>query len=423
MNLYKSTAWWLLKNATLALPIILFAAILLNVLWLQNSETYKGFNYTKQYIFTSCLPALLFGYLIGVGFAKLKGHHLWFTNAQYRTTLLRTSIALVVLFSLISALMLIIASKLSPLYLLIPICLSLLAFFSNFSNSIKINIFNSLLCSALLITLMIESTSKIAQFVVVGVTILKAVLVYQCPKSQEINRSKLRLTDSESITHWNVRIAAVSAKLKRNFGKDIIWAISFPQTRLGLMALYFSAIITLFLTVNTNQLIISFILLTLLVSCQLPVYQEFTQLKHQLKSIAHSYQSAPLLIKDLVQGFDKIVITNTFIVMSISLFTCLIQQRFELSIALFTMTILASAIFLAISPVLIIYYDKSISFKNLIIFLAVIMIETLAFSLVNIIENQGIQLITVVAIVIFAIFTRWQTRNFVIKQPLERILN
>lgn len=423
MNLFKSNALVLMRNATITLPFLLILSVVFSVLWQQKNLDPLTFRYMKTYLLMTCLPSLFFGFMLGIGLQKLKAHYLWVTCAQYRHSIIKAGLILTVLGALFMSLFITLNSEIALHYLLLPISFAIIGLFVNGSSSLKNNILRNLFCSGLLIAMMFQTIHEIATLIIIATCCYTIYVEFNTSKRASMSSKSMMLTDRQSVIWWNGKLATFTAKFKKSFSKDIAWAVCYPQTKMGYMGGYFAAIFAFLLATNDNEVLVSFLLLSLVVGCQFPVYQEFSQLKHQIKSIAHCFADKHSVIKGIIYSFDKVVIRNTLLIFATIISITLFKQDTSTATKIAFLTLFATAIFLAFSPLLLVYFNGCINAKNIMLFLVICGFEIAIFGLVHYVSEQLNMYFLCIAVLITSGLMRYFTQQFITRQPLERIIN
>ncbi|MDE3272689.1 hypothetical protein [Pseudoalteromonas sp. G4] len=423
MNLFKSNAWILMRSGTIALPFLLILSVVFSVLWHQKTLDPSSFRYIKTYLLMTCLPSLFLGFMLGIGLQKLKAHYLWVTNEVYRYSILKAGLTVTVIGALCMSLYITFASEVALHYLVLPISFAIIGLFVNSSSSLKYNILRNLACSALLIAMMFQTIHEVAKLIIIASCCYVIYAEFNSSKRSSMSSKSMMLTDRQSVMWWNGKLATFTAKFKKSFNKDIAWSVCYPQTKMGYLGGYFAAILAFVLATNDNELLISFLLLSLVVGCQFPVYQEFSQLKHQLKAIAHTFADKQSVIKGIIYSFDKVVIRNTLFILLAILGVMLFRQDINSAIKITFLTLFASVLFLAFAPLLLIFFNGCINAKNILLFTVICGFEIGIFGLVHYVSEQLSIYLICIAVFITAGLIRYFTQQFVTRQPLERIIN
>ena len=298
----------------------------------------------------TCLPSLFYGYLLGIGVQKLKAHYLWTLSALYRVSILKSALIAAFLFSAATSAYISIVSDVSLHYWLLPISFAVLGLFANNTNALLHNILRNIYCTSLLILIMLEVTHQLAQYIIIISALAFTYWEFKGRTRLDRENPVNLAPDSQSMAWWNKKLATFVTKYHKGFSKDIAWAICYPQTKQGFIASYSSLIMFLVAGIDNSEVLLGFIMLAMVVGCQFPVYQEFVQLKHQVKAIAHSYKTAQDLIKDILFSFDKIVLKNTLILFIILVVVSWIKLPDTNPSNLIIIGVLATIYFLAFSP-------------------------------------------------------------------------
>ncbi|MGB0987168.1 MAG: hypothetical protein ACPGVL_08070 [Pseudoalteromonas spongiae] len=423
MSLFKSNAWILMRSGTATLPFMLVLSVVFNVLWLQKSLDPGTFRYVKTYLLITCLPSLFFGFLLGIGLAKLKTHYLWAVNTLYRFSILKSALILAVIGALLMSSFVTLSSELSLHYILIPVSFSIIGLLVNSSGSIVHNILRNLFSSSLLILMMFEATHEITQIIIFVTACYAIYSAFQSPTGRTKLSKTLVPTDRQSVIWWNQKLATFTAKFKKSFNKDIAWAVCYPQTKIGYLGGYFAAIFGFLFATTDNEVLINFMLLSLVLGCQFPVYQEFNQLKHQIKSIAHCFDSTSQLIKHIIYAFDKVVLRNTVLIFAAMVAITLFRQDAQEAVKIAFLTVFATTMFLAFAPLLIVYFSGCINLKNIALFAVICVLEVGVFGLVHYTSEQLSIYLICILVALITIPMRYFTQQLVMRQPLERIIN
>ena len=423
MNLFKSNAWILMRNGSVSLPFLLILSVVFSVLWQQKALDPSSFRYIKTYLLITCLPSLFLGFMLGIGLKKLKAHYLWVTSELYRHSIIKAGLVLTVLGALLMSVFITFNSEIALHYLLLPISMAIIGLFVNGSSSMKNNILRNLFCSGLLIAMMFQTIHEIAKLIIIATCCYFIYAEFNKSKRASVNSKSLMLTDRQSIIWWNGKLATFAAKFKKSFNKDIAWSVCYPQTKMGYMGGYFAAIFAFLLATNDNEVLVSFLLLSLVVGCQFPVYQEFSQLKHQLKSIAHCFTDKQSVIKGIIYSFDKVVIRNTLLIFATIVAISLFKQDLDAAIKIAFLTLFATATFLAFAPLLLVFFNGCINAKNILLFTIICGFEIGIFGLVHYVSERLSIYLICIAVLVTTGLMRYFTQRFITRQPLERIIN
>lgn len=423
MNLFKSNALVLMRNGTIALPFMLILSIVFNLLWQQKALDPTTFRYIKTYLLITSLPSLFFGFMLGIGLQKLKAHYLWVTNEEYRYSILKTGLFLAVLGALFMSVFITFNSEVALHYLLLPISFAIIGLFVNGSSSLKYNIMRNLACSGLLIAMMFEITHEAVKLVIIATCCYAIYSEFSTSKRASLSSKSMMLTDRQSVIWWNGKLATFTAKFKKSYNKDIAWSVCYPQTKMGYMGGYFAAIFAFLLATNDNEVLVSFLLLSLVVGCQFPVYQEFSQLKHQLKAIAHCFADKQSVISGIIYSFDKVVLRNTSLIFAAIVSITLFRQDTDAAIKIAFLALFATAIFLAFAPLLLVFFNGCINAKNIVMFLVICGFEIGIFGLVHYSSEQLSTYLIGIAVLIVSGVIRYFTQQYITRQPLEKIIN
>ena len=143
------------------------------------------------------------------------------------------------------------------------------------------------------------------------------------------------------------------------------------------------------------------------------MYQEFSQLKHQLKAIAHCFADKQSVISGIIYSFDKVVLRNTSLIFAAIVSITLFRQDTDAAIKIAFLALFATAIFLAFAPLLLVFFNGCINAKNIVMFLVICGFEIGIFGLVHYSSEQlSIYLIGIAVLIVSGVI-RYFTQQYI----------
>lgn len=313
MSLLKLQIKTLLSLSKLYVGILVVLAGLFHILLFVEHQSVDSIP-LKKLISILLIPSCIFTLSLASNLHKLKATYLWSTNSLYRLSLIKAAYLVSLSFTLLT---IVPVASVVTIWQVLLIVGAALAFLDSGFGSFKASIIIPTATFAWVLVA-IANPNSFALFALLLATygVVKLLINLDFIKFSKHIKAVPKARKATSFNDpyvWSCKMARWFAPLANTNKKDFDWMITFPQTKLGLLAVYFG-LITMPIAWIQKDIVALFMLYGVFVFVlSLQGAHDFHRSKEQLKPFAHLLGNTNKLKQRILLSLQKMMIVNLII--------------------------------------------------------------------------------------------------------------
>lgn len=373
MNLLKLQIGILLSLSKLYVGLLTVLAVIFHTLMYLQQQPFSELP-LQQLMAVLVIPSSIFTLALAANLHKLKVSFLWSTNTRYRLSLTKAAYLLAVVFTLLNSLPLISVLNLWHILLVLGASLAFLdSGFGNFKGSVVIPTVSFLW---LLAALANPNSLWLFALIIMAYGVTKLLInldIIQLKQRAKQGHKARKVSSFNDPYLWSCKMARWFSPLANTARKDFDWMIAFPQTKLGVLAVYFG-LITVPIAFVQKDIVALFMLYGVFIyTLSLQGLYDFQRCKAQLKPFAHLIGNSASLKLSVLLSLMKMMLVNLVIFTLISQLSASWLGPNGFSQSLLVFTSLLGALMCATTPWFI-CFNFMCEFKRVLPQLALVML-------------------------------------------------